>query len=91
MEQNIVNNFGLFLSSLKIPSEKKDKIIQFFINSIKENELIKKVGDTSFYEYCDQIIEMISNNQDCSKQTFRDYIAMVFGKVQKKTKFIKIN
>jgi len=53
--------------------------------------LIKKVDDTSFYEYCDQIIEMISNNQDCSKQTFRDYIAMVFGKVQKKTKFIKIN
>lgn len=91
MEQNIVNNFAIYAKKVGCTQKQRDLLTSFFISCIREDELSKKVSDMDYESYCDQIIQMISENPDLSRKTFIDYITLVFSKIQKKTKVIKIS
>ena len=91
MEGETVNVFAKFLDETGVSKNQKNKILDFYIALLKQEEFQKKCRDIDFEEYCKQIISMVSENPDLNLKTYIDYITLVFGKVQNTTKIIKIS
>lgn len=80
--QDTTKNFETFLKSLNILPKNREAITQFYIQSIREEELITK-DPGSLEAYLDQIVEMFKNHPDLDSKTYKDYIKMVFTKMVK--------